>query len=960
MKNEHKQQSNISHSSIDSFVTYLFGTRILTNFAENLDLGAQPGLPTQQPAFERRSHSIALRNAEEAGSSPTRQTLTHTRSLFPQGGSSTSGDALLRSELVISDLSALLTPDNVSSTSLLKSRTAAQREIFGSSIYSSLILCIENNFAGLDGVPIGTVLKFLEQDPQMRSKLTTYLRASPKKVSKALAEKLIRAAIENCDAPTVREYLNTGLVIPNEIVCTVDGRRYTAVERSAMLRSIEVTRALLVAGADVNKTYEKESHRERGALELAIRKWGMYSPVDMQLIDMLLDCGAEVRVDLAAAAVRWRDPVLIRAIMSKFYRYDHSKAFGNYWVMVDAVDLLDGELATTIIMQIVQACSQTGCGSCSTSKPRVLQRSITLAAMRGHSKLVAFLLDHITDKGPPLAGAVRSGRKEIIELLLENGANADAPACSIDEPFKFVTTPLAEAIRAGNDELILDLQHRGAMSQINEEGRFSAAIYAASGVGSLKYVRGLLQMAPDMDGKVLTPALNVSIIGGHEDVALTLLKAGADVNERRSSPSPGPPLLEALRQRSKTLVRKIMECDVDINAHRDRCRSDTPFLEAATQLGDISVIKDLLSMGADINACSRETAVAAAVRARNRPLVECLVKEHGARLNESSGWGRSPLEAAISNKDIDMLQYLLDFGADPACSGAFSKAVSQEREILAVLLKAFRARYPAGQRGFGAAALQLAFEQKDIALVDMLLEAKLDVNAISHTKRFGMKSALGMAIMMYGRRNLDIIRKLILAGGDPNGVVSTTNRHDSHTVWPRRTALLQAILTKSKHLVDFLIDEGADVHRAARLGLKRTPLQQASEIGALEVVELLLERGVDVNEAPALRGGGTSLQLCAIKGYCGIADKLLKLGAEIHAGPAEMNGKTALDGAAENGRLDFLMLLRDATAHKRFNSEQCNRAAKLAEENGHIACRDFLLELSLTGQGFVMPGLLNN
>ena len=179
-----------------------------------------------------------------------------------------------------------------------------------------------------------------------------------------------------------------------------------------------------------------------------------------------------------------------------------------------------------------------------------------------------------------------------------------------------------------------------------------------------------------------------------------------------------------------------------------------------------------------------------------------------------------------------------------------------------MLLKAFRARYPAGQRGFGAAALQFAFEQKDIELVDMLLEAKLDVNAISRTKKFGMKNALGMAIKMYGRCNLDIIRKLILAGGDPNGVVSTTSRHDSDTVWPRRTALLQAILTKSKPLVDFLINEGADVHRAARLGLKRTPLQQASEVGALKVVELLLERGVDVNEAPALRRRHVLATLC--------------------------------------------------------------------------------------------------
>ena len=63
-----------------------------------------------------------------------------------------------------------------------------------------------------------------------------------------------------------------------------------------MLRSIEVTRALFIAGADVNKTYEEESHKERRALELAIRMKGRCSPVDMQLINMLLDGGTEVRV----------------------------------------------------------------------------------------------------------------------------------------------------------------------------------------------------------------------------------------------------------------------------------------------------------------------------------------------------------------------------------------------------------------------------------------------------------------------------------------------------------------------------------------------------------------------------------------------------------------------------------------------------------------------------------------
>ena len=99
-------------------------------------------------------------------------------------------------------------------------------------------------------------------------------------ISKTIAKNLIRAGIESCDAPTVTELLNTGLVAPNDIVCSVDGQRFTAVERSAMLDSIDVTKVLLIAGADINKIYDRKCGLGKGALELAIHRWGSDSPVD--------------------------------------------------------------------------------------------------------------------------------------------------------------------------------------------------------------------------------------------------------------------------------------------------------------------------------------------------------------------------------------------------------------------------------------------------------------------------------------------------------------------------------------------------------------------------------------------------------------------------------------------------------------------------------------------------------
>ena len=973
----------------------------LTDSVGYQSLGASLELPTQQAVVHRHSKSPGSRGAGDPGGSNARQIITDLRPLGSRCSPLNSDDALLAVETIGLRLSSSIVSDAVSSNYLLKSRTAAWHRTFNFSSYGSLILSVENNFAGLDGMPIGALLKFLEQGPQMRSQLSKYLWALPNNISETVAKNLIRAAIENCDSPMVTELLKTGLVAPNDIVCSVDGGRYTAVERSAMLDSVEITKILLLAGADINKTYRRNADLWQGALELAIHKWGSDSPVDRQLVIMLLNHGAKVRVWHAAVAVHLQDPVLIKAIMSGISPYDHPDAFrrngpqdaysmeGPVYsddflvprIMQDAVRLLDGELSTSIIEQLVTACYQTNCGNCSEAYPESLQESMTLAAMRGHSKLVAFLVDHVADKGPPLAGAVRSGQKDIIDLLLEKGANPDAPECFIgdddDDDDEFFTTPFAEAIRAKDDELIQRFHGLGATTHISEKGRFEAAIYAASEAGNLSYLNEFLQMAPFMDKKTLNPALCISIRKGYQEVATTLLKAGADVNMRwaKGAVSANSALAEALDQKNKTLVHMIMECDVNLELHsltfRGRfypsflTKKEIPVpMVAAARWGDISILKDLLSMSADINAYDSaigESPITIAVRSKNRPLVEFFV-EKGARLDAPvSSEQNSPLMAAISNEDLEMMQYLLVSGADPSCSKAIKKAVQKGREVLAVILDAIRIKIPRSQEGLGAGTLLFAIEKDDVELIDILLEAKFDVNAIVGTgkRKTGCISALGAAIEKSSGSNLDTTRKLISAGGDPNSVVWVGGIYGD-TVWPRRTALLQAILTKSKPLVELLIDKGADIKRAARLGVKRTPLQQACEVGAIEVVDLFLEKEVDVNEAPALRGGATSLQLCAIKGYCGLAEKLLKLDADVHAHPSEVNGRTALDGAAENGRLDMLMLLWNATADKRFTSEQCSHAMKLAEENGHTACCDLIRQLDVTSRPFLEHGRLSN
>ncbi len=936
-----------------------------------LSLNPQHEFTAHRTSLNNRSQSLCFDPTEEPSNNSIRQVYTHTLSLLHLSGSSTRSETVLSTGRITASLSSLLPSDFYPQTSLLESRTSAQKQVFGSSFDRLLIFSIENNFAGLEDVSIGAILKFLQQDPQTRSRLLRYLRMTPKNVSKVLVEKLIRAAIENSDAPAVTEFLEIGFINPNEILCSVDGRPYTAVERSVMLGSIKVLNALLLAGADVG-----------GALKLAVINTSRDRGIGAQLVKRLLDHGAKVDKGIFWNAVERKDSDLINMLLLKISPFDHITFFQDFRLIPTLAKMVDGEVATKVIIHLFETCSQTSCGSCARSNPDILRKALKDAAGSGNSKLVAFLVKHTIADGPSLAGAIHSGRNDIIDLLLQRGANIDPPACDLGDGQP--TTPLAQAIRAGKKELIHELERRGALSQITEESRFRAAIHAASEVGDLKYVRRLLQMAPDMNGDLLTVALSASIKGAHDEVALTLLKAGVEVNCNESSVvhHPGPPLVEALLQKNKTLVYKIIECDIGIFYSRD-------VFKVTFQWGNIAIIQDLIKMHTIFNDYSRESAILAAVETRNKPLIEFVVKECEAVICKSQlGYG-SPLAIAVSNNDIDILQYLLDLGVDPACSEAFRLAIEKEIAIdgdraLAVLHRAFCARYPSGKRGFGSRALKVALERENFQVVGMLLEAKFDVAIFEVERRFlqsddDRTSALGVAIKKFGGLRLDIIRCFLSAGGDPNGITSIvsahvdpinakwrkgkeksrndeshSDMHDQKTVWSKQTALLDAISTKSKTLVELLIDAGADFKTAARLGFKRTPLQFACEVGAIEIVELLLQKEVDVNEAPALRGGATSLQLCAIGGYCRIAETLLSHGADIHAAPAELNGRTALEGAAEHGRLHMLLLLWDAAGCKRFSPDQCKCAMRLAEENGHMACRDLLLELSSAGQGFVM------
>ncbi|ROW03820.1 hypothetical protein VMCG_05363 [Cytospora schulzeri] len=684
------------------------------------------------------------------------------------------GDAVsvMRRRGLAADVTALPTCEGLLDTLEDQLLVETAQDDFGQFLYSMsggdtftdrfvglFLFSIANNFAGLESIPAEAIMRFIGQHEHIRSRILNYLKQTLHSLSHALAETMFKAAIEAGDSTVTRFILHNHLVDPNTVV-VLDSRnlRLTPVERAAGLRRLDVTKCLVEADADVNKTYEKTSYYDRGALECAIGKWGDYVPVDLNLVDVILDSGAIVRADLLAAAIRWGDEGVVNRLMSRLSPAEHRHCF-DFEVLADAAQYLGSDLSLRVVRQLIHACQDLHDNQCLGPNQKQLRVVMTHAAKKANIELVKLLLllidqdQETLDHG--LAAAVSSGSRDMVHLLLNYGANIGA---SIPKPpttrkrsrhlRKCVTTPLAEAIRASDNELILFFEQKGALAKIIEDDHLEAALYAVAETGNLAYLQKLLQLVPSPNVGASTCALLSAIEANHEDIAMALIAVGATVDSlfihRLDDYSP---LTAALRVASSQLVSTLLE----IEAH---CKFDDPgIILHAIQRGDIAIIKDLVFMGADLNF--------------NKNNTWYLKRGHGPR---------SPLAAAVLTGDSILVEYLLEHGADPANSEALQIALRQKGEVLSILFREFRKRYPCGLPGFGGGVLQCALELSNSTLLHLCLDAKLDVNSFSESEN-GVRAemnALGFLIRKYsGKRQASIV-ELLDAGGDVNAIASRT------------------------------------------------------------------------------------------------------------------------------------------------------------------------------------------
>ena len=524
-------------------------------------------------------------------------------------------------------------------------------------------------------------------------------------------------------------------------------------------------------------------------------------------------------------------------------------------------------------------------------------------------------MDFKTYGGRVLQKVVYDGNNDAAQLLLDFGADFNAPSCD-EVPY----TALQAAARTSDIELAKILIDAGA--DVNAPAWDDPGCTALQGAileEQIELVKILIDAGADVNARacdeVGDTALQVAVYHQQIEVVKILIDAGADVNAPACDKNGNTALQAAVSCQQIEMVKILIDAGADVNAPACDEVGDTA-LQVAVYHQQIEVVKILIDAGADVNApaCDKNgnTALQAAVSCQQIEMVKILI-DAGADVNAPACYedGYTALQAAVSRQQIEVVKILIDAGADVNAPGSMIKG---KNALQATMHDHAKFRKPD--------------TEKRIQLTQTLVAAGADLNAIDNAKILISAITHGEVVevqaLLDAGANVDAYANI----GSPIGGIKY------------RSPIQCAAENGCTSVVKLLLASGASVN-AAPCGYRgRTAIQSAcsTENANMEVIELLLEASADIHAPAAHCQGLTALQGASIRGHLAIALRLLELGADVNAPPAEEDGRTALDGAAEHGRLDMVhLLLKSGAEGDPLAENRFDWAIRHARWYGHFA-----------------------
>ena len=453
-----------------------------------------------------------------------------------------------------------------------------------------------------------------------------------------------------------------------------------------------------------------------------------------------------------------------------------------------------------------------------------------------------------SDGATALHWAVYRGDREMTDLLIRAGANVKVAN-------REGATPIWLASVNGDAAIISALLAAGA--DPNERmplGR--TPLMTASRTGNTEAMQVLLDHGADVNAKEAlrgTTPLMWAADEAHAPAVQLLIKRGADINAR-SNPAPrgrGPALgksndpRKAVAAQGAALAAGQSVELAQLRVVQESTAGGAPDAAAGTAAaGAVNDGQDDAAAGfrgrPAVNDGGALTALIYAARSNDLATVKVLL-EAGADVNQTTGYGWTPLLVATQNRYYKLAAYLLDHGGNPNQAN----------------------------KG-GWTPLYLATDNRNIESGDYPVR-KGDMD------------------------HLEFIKLLLAKGADVNARVKDST--ETRTVFTNQwldengaTAFLRASQSGDVVLMKLLLEHGADPKIATTLGV--TALQVAAGIGwvegityewspqqSLEAVKMLVDLGLDVNAQADT--GRVALHGAAHKGRADVVQVLADHGAKL-------------------------------------------------------------------------------
>lgn len=404
----------------------------------------------------------------------------------------------------------------------------------------------------------------------------------------------------------------------------------------------------------------------------------------------------------------------------------------------------------------------------------------------------------------PLALAAKSGSAVIVERLLKAGVDANSTSGEGE-------TALMTASMNGNADAVKMLLVHEAKVNTVEPFRGQTALMWAAGEGNAKAAELLVEFGANVKAKSkngFTPFL-FAVRNHRIDAAKVLLEHGAEVTD--TAPDGTTALSMAIVNGYYDLASMLLDFKADPNAPDPNGsplssigwmrKPGTPWEAAALgedplgpphQTGDVTSLQlaeKLLEHGADPNARIQWKEMRMTVglgTTRNPPNIP--LGRHYL-----SFVGATPFYVAARNGDAPYMRLLVKHGADPM----LATAVGVTPLMAAAGLDYYEGETPGPFNGVP--------EADRLEAVKLCLELGNDINARTHLGDYPMIGSPAFTLLDYPENMKDL---LDLGVGDPR--------------WDGMTPLFGAIISNQPAIVQYLVDQGAQLDARNRLGW--TPL----------------------------------------------------------------------------------------------------------------------------------------